>query len=211
MVSGHLLFYLPRQGLLFGSLERVDMSFAFLDCPDARIRPFAGLPASRRTGKPNRALAARRCGLRVPAATPGRHAVEHRRRTARECDSLPRAFNHLVAGTFSQLDGNLSECLPLRDDALVYERCIARFQPAANLSARRRTNFALPALVYVWTGAQSDDCNRHRLCGHCRFHSHSHHGQSFVVLPLGWIRPDELLERFDAGARLGTRGQNAEA
>ena len=44
----------------------------------ARVRPCAGLPASRRAGEPNRALAAGRRGLRGPAAPARGDALEHR-------------------------------------------------------------------------------------------------------------------------------------
>ena len=104
----------PGEPLFLHPVERAGISHVVFDRAHARVWPFARLPAGGRTGKSNRALAARRRGVCLPAATAGRDALEHRRRTAGERGAFPRAFNHLVAGLFGRLDGNRSERLCLR-------------------------------------------------------------------------------------------------
>src|SRR5439155_6897191 len=63
-----LLPHLERAGI-FGPVSHRDAS---------RIWPRAGLPAGRRNGGPDRALASRRGGVRESTATARRHALEHR-------------------------------------------------------------------------------------------------------------------------------------
>ena len=84
MVFCRCLFHQPGQRLLFSDLERAGMPFAVPYRFDTRIRPLACLPAGGRTGESNRALAAWRRSVCLPATTSRRPTLEHRRRTAGE-------------------------------------------------------------------------------------------------------------------------------
>ncbi len=58
----------------------------------------------------------------------------------------------------------------------------ADFQHDADLSARRRTNFAVAALVCIRASPQFDDCQQHRLCRRCRVDCAGLSGQQSVWL-----------------------------
>ncbi len=143
MVSGRVVRN-PDAGdpLFLHPMECTGISHAVFDRAHARVWPFARVPAGRRPGEPNRALATRRCGICIPAATSGRHALEPRRRAVGKCGAFPRAFDHLVAWIFSRFDGNRSQRLCVRNDHLVYQYSVAGFQSDAGLSTRRWTDFA---------------------------------------------------------------------
>ena len=153
-------------------------------------------------------MGAWRRGLCVAAATSRRDAVEHRRRTAGECGAISSVFNRLVDRIFSRLDENHAKRLPVCNDALVYQHYFTRFQHAAGLSARRRPNPAIAALVRVWSGTELDDRDSHRLYRRNRPDRICILG----TINLAWhpvrFYSIELLGRLEAGARLGPYRQN---
>src|SRR5260370_10718872 len=75
-------------------LECRGISRAISNRDPSRIRPLASLSPSRRTGKPNRALATRRRCLCESATTPRRHTLEHRCSAAGERSARPNHHAH---------------------------------------------------------------------------------------------------------------------
>ena len=160
----------------FDGLERSGISVAVPHRADARIRPSTGLPFGWRQDARHRAMAARRRGVCLTAATPGRAALEHRRRAAGECAFW---FRFLLsscspsAGTFGWMTPNPLPSLAYFLHNLWWINIgLADFQPDAGLSARRRANFALAAVVSIWpreqfAGGEHHRVHRRRLADRC--------------------------------------------
>src|ERR1043166_800876 len=100
----------PRR-LPFARVVHGGIRDAVSDRAPPRIRPRARVPAGRRPGKPDRPLAVRRRRLRPPASTSRRHALGHRRRTARERDPPADPRRALAARLLGALVRDASERL----------------------------------------------------------------------------------------------------
>ena len=167
-------------------------------------------PAGPWAGKPTTSCSGRSAAwLMCPRRTSRRHAVEHRRRTPGECGAVP-VFSILWWLGYS---AGWMETIPnlyvYVDDALVHQHSLAGFQPDAGLSARRRTNFAVIALVFVWPGAQPAHRQQHWFCGRGRPDCVCHLGAIRLDWHHGRVYSVELLGRFYTGPRDWRASANA--